>query len=218
MSNLTEKRIERKKTTAEDFTPSWLVNQMLSKLTYYNKPAFKDPTKTFLDPSCGNGNILLQVLKQKLDNGHDPIQALSTIFGCDIMQDNINECRIRLLKVIHTRGIKLTIEHLRLVRSHIVCTPLEQYPNGSLDYLDLDESETFKDRTSTTKAEEALKKLLNGNFLESANIDDDPLPPEPKKKIVKEVKEKKKKSIEYKLKPLTQGSILDQFDDDPDFK
>ena len=94
----------------------------------------------------------------------------------------------------------MTIEHLRLTRSNIVCTPLEQFPNGSLDYLDLDESETFNYRTSTPKAEEALKRIIEEKWLDKVSIIDDPIPTK-KEKVIKEVKVVKttKKSIENKL-------------------
>ena len=128
------RRDSRKKETAEYFTPSWLVKQMLSKLNEYSKKSYQDPTATFLDNSCGNGNILLEVLLMKLANGHDPSQALSTIYGCDIMRDNIRECRLRLLRVIRDSGTKITIEHVKVMFNHIVLTSLSKYPNGSLDY------------------------------------------------------------------------------------
>jgi hypothetical protein len=129
-----QRRDSRKKETAECFTPSWLVKQMLSKLNEYSKKSHEDSTATFLDPACGNGNILLEVLLMKLANGHDPSQALSTIYGCDIMKDNIRECRLRLLKAIQDTGTKITIDHVKDMFNHIVLTSLSKYPNGSLDY------------------------------------------------------------------------------------
>ena len=58
---------------------------------------FEDPTKTFLDPSCGDGQFLGEVLIRKMENGSTFEQALSTIYGVDLMQDNVDECRKRLL-------------------------------------------------------------------------------------------------------------------------
>lgn len=173
MSLLKEKRNNRKKATAEDFTPAWLIKDMLKKLSYYSKESFTDSTITFLDPACGNGNILLEILRTKLDNGHDPAQALSTIFGCDIMVDNIKECRLRLLKLLQQKGVKLTIEHLQITRRNIVVTPLRKYPNGSLDYLDLDETETFNYRTSNPKAKTALEEIIKKKLLDTVSTGDE---------------------------------------------
>ena len=67
----TEARREaRKSQTAEDFTPAPLVNEMLDKLAKYGPESWK-PGKTFLDPACGNGNMLVEVLKRKISLGHD---------------------------------------------------------------------------------------------------------------------------------------------------
>jgi len=93
-----EKRKKRRKQTAEDFTPSWLVKEILNKLTVYNKDCWKDPRKTFIDPACGNGNFLIEVVKRKLISGHKPLDVAKTVFGLDIMKDNITECRIRILR------------------------------------------------------------------------------------------------------------------------
>ncbi len=95
--SIIEKRKERRKETAEDFTPSELVHEMLDKLP---PEVWTNPKKTFLDNSAGNGNFLISIIKRKLDQGHDPIQALSTIYGVELMYDNVEELHHRLyLKV-----------------------------------------------------------------------------------------------------------------------
>lgn len=65
---------------------------MLDKLP---KSMWKEE-KTFCDPTCGNGNMLVEILKRKLAKGHDPVRALNTLYGVDIMRNNIDECRMRL--------------------------------------------------------------------------------------------------------------------------
>lgn len=126
-----EKRQKRKNETSEDFTPKSLVLKMVDELPI---GFFTCETKTFLDPACGNGNILVVVLQKKLDKKHNPLKAIQSIYGCDIMQDNIKECRLRLLKVLQINGIKITEETIKAVFTNIICTPLNKYPNGSLDY------------------------------------------------------------------------------------
>ena len=84
----------RVKTTGEVFTPTPLVEEILNKM---DQQLFSDPTKTFLDPSCGDGQFLASVLYRKLENGIDFETALSTIYGVDLMQDNVDLCRERLL-------------------------------------------------------------------------------------------------------------------------
>lgn len=95
--NLIQKRKARRKQTAEDFTPSTLVNEMLDKLP---PEVFLDPSKTFCDNSAGNGNFLIEVLRRKLNNNHPPLSALSAIYGVELMEDNVEEMKDRLLGLI----------------------------------------------------------------------------------------------------------------------
>ena len=65
----------------------------------------------FLEPACGSGNFLVEVLNRKLDvvkNKYKKSQleyekyliiAISSIYGIDILEDNTNECRQRLYDV-----------------------------------------------------------------------------------------------------------------------
>ena len=84
----------RVKATAEVFTPTKLVQEILDKL---DPIYFTDYTKTVLDPSCGDGQFLGEVLIRRLENGINFEQALSTIYGVDLMIDNVDLCRARLL-------------------------------------------------------------------------------------------------------------------------
>lgn len=94
-----EKRADRRKQTAEDFTPTFLVDQILDKLETYAPESFSDPKKTFIDPACGNGNFLVRVVERKMATGIKPLDVAKTVFGLDIMKDNINEARFRVLSV-----------------------------------------------------------------------------------------------------------------------
>jgi len=89
-----ERDQRRVKATGEVFTPTELVREMLEQIPIEQ---FQDPTKTFLDNSCGDGQFLGEVLIRKMENGSTFEQALSTIYGVDLMQDNVVECRNRLL-------------------------------------------------------------------------------------------------------------------------
>lgn len=106
----------RIKQTAEVFTPTPLVQEMLDKLEEENPTLFSDPTKTFLDNSCGDGQFLSEIVIRKMErSGCTLEQALSTTYGVDLMDDNINECRKRLA------GPNPTPEILEIVNKNIVC-------------------------------------------------------------------------------------------------
>jgi len=84
----------RIKATGEVFTPTPLVQEILNQL---DQSLFQDKTKTFLDPSCGDGQFLSEVVIRKMENGSTLEEALSTTYGVDLMEDNVVECRNRLL-------------------------------------------------------------------------------------------------------------------------
>jgi len=84
----------RVKVTGEVFTPTELVREMLEQIPINQ---FTDPAKTFLDNSCGDGQFLGEVLIRKMENGSTFEQALSTTYGVDLMIDNVDLCRERLL-------------------------------------------------------------------------------------------------------------------------
>ena len=84
----------RVKATGEVFTPTELVREILEQIPIEQ---FTDPTRTFLDNSCGDGQFLGEVLIRKMENGSTFEQALQTIYGVDLMQDNVDQCRERLL-------------------------------------------------------------------------------------------------------------------------
>jgi hypothetical protein len=84
----------RVKETGEVFTPTLLVQKVLGEIPIEQ---FQDPTKTFLDNSCGDGQFLGEVLIRKMENGSTFEQALSTTYGVDMMIDNVDLCRERLL-------------------------------------------------------------------------------------------------------------------------
>ena len=89
-----EREQSRVKDTGEIFTPTKLVQDILDTL---DQSVFTDPTKTFLEPSCGDGQFLGEVLIRKIENGSTFEQALSTVYGVDLMEDNVELCRERLL-------------------------------------------------------------------------------------------------------------------------
>jgi hypothetical protein len=106
----------RIKATGEVFTPTPLVQEILDQLP---SEVFTDPSKTFLDPACGDGQFLSEVLIKKLEAGADFETALSTIYGVDIMADNVKLCQDRLL---------CGQEHLRhIVEQNIVCADGLEY-------------------------------------------------------------------------------------------
>jgi type I restriction-modification system DNA methylase subunit len=100
----------RVKETQEVFTPTSMVQQALDLMP---TELFSDPDQKFIDNSCGDGQFLSEALIRKMENGLTFEQALSTIYGVDLMQDNVDLCRERLL---------CGQEHLQhIVEKNIIC-------------------------------------------------------------------------------------------------
>ena len=116
MKKIQEKRQKRQKITAEVFTPPKLANEMLNKLP----SEVWSENKTFLDPAAGNGEFLIWVFLRKVQKKHSTLAALQSIYGVEIMLDNVQECRIRLLKLSSWCG-EITLDHISVVLTNIVC-------------------------------------------------------------------------------------------------
>lgn len=158
--NNIEKRKERQKQTAEVFTPNKLVNQMLSKLP---KEVWKKG-KTFCDPSCGNGQFIIWILIRKIQRNHKPLEALKTIYGADIMKDNILECRMRLLKIVSIFE-DITEEHIKTVFQNIVWININKHPTGSLEY-----DFSFKNKISQNDVDRWMKNIHKDNILDEVEL------------------------------------------------
>jgi hypothetical protein len=115
MSGVDRDKLRIKK-TAEVFTPQYLVIEMLDKLEEENPILFTDPSKTFIDNSCGDGEFLGEIVIRKMErSGCSLEQALSTTYGVDLMEDNIEECKKRLA------GPNPTPEILEILNKNIIC-------------------------------------------------------------------------------------------------
>jgi hypothetical protein len=91
----------------EVFTPMWLVGDMLDLV----KDESERINSRFLEPACGSGNFLSQILKRKLatvelkygksefDCSHYSLLGLMCIYGIELLTDNVDECHANLLEI-----------------------------------------------------------------------------------------------------------------------
>lgn len=128
----------RVKATQEVFTPTPMVQEILNQFSF---EYFADPGQTFIDPTCGDGQFLGEVLIRKIENGIDFETALSTVYGVDLMEDNVELCRKRLL---------CGREDLRhIVEQNIVCADSLRYHyrfDNSYPYDDEVKEQEFEER------------------------------------------------------------------------
>ena len=105
---------ERVLAYGEVFTNPREVNAMLDLV----KPETDRIDSRFLEPACGDGNFLIEILRRKLaicetrvtakrytqlQYEHDAVWAVSSIYGIEIQEDNASACRERLLNYFMER-------------------------------------------------------------------------------------------------------------------
>jgi hypothetical protein len=98
---------ERVSDHGEVFTSPREVNAMLDLV----KQETERIDSRFLEPACGHGNFLAEILHRKLfivetkygknqtDFERYAILAISSIYGIDILEDNVRDCRKRLFDI-----------------------------------------------------------------------------------------------------------------------
>lgn len=91
----------------EVFTPAWLVEAMLDLV----KDESERIDSRFLEAACGSGNFLVQVLRRKLaavelkfgksefEKRHYALFGLMCVYGIELLDDNLAECRANLLEI-----------------------------------------------------------------------------------------------------------------------
>ena len=91
----------------EVFTPAWMVEAMLDLV----KGESERIDSRFLEPACGSGNFLVQILRRKLaavelkygksdfERRYFGLLALMCVYGIELLPDNITECRANLLEI-----------------------------------------------------------------------------------------------------------------------
>lgn len=112
--NISHKQVKTKQRVTdhgEVFTNEREVNAMLDLVEYETERI----DSRFLEPACGNGNFLAEVLRRKLkvvetrysknktDWERYAVIAVASIYGVDILEDNARECRERLFKIFDER-------------------------------------------------------------------------------------------------------------------
>lgn len=127
----TDDLIRSKKRVAdhgEVFTPPWLVEKMLDLV----KGETERIDSRILEPACGSGNFLVPILQRKLaaveakygksdfNKRHYALLALTSLYGIELLADNIAECRANMLDVFAEYLGLEDIDTTYLAASHVL--------------------------------------------------------------------------------------------------
>ena len=160
MAEEQEKQIkskERVRERGEVFTAAREVNAMLDLV----KDETENIDSTFLEPACGDGNFLDEVLRRKLavckkrygksaaDYEKMSFLACTTLYGVDIMADNVARCRERLFE-----------------------TWEESFNTEAQRHREGVEKSDFHDRVSAAVRKVFEKNVLLGNALSMKRVDE----------------------------------------------
>ena len=118
---------ERIRKYGEVFTPDWMVAHMCDMLEKESPDAFS-PEKTFLEPTCGDGAFVVEILRRKFQNcrrREDFTTAISGVYGLEIQADNVAEC-IRRVTELCSEYFKPSKADLQIINDHfIMCDSLK---------------------------------------------------------------------------------------------
>ena len=117
-----EEKIIKSKKRMEDFGEVNTNSNIVSKMVDLVNIEFEKLDSKFLEPACGDGNFLCEVLnrkmesvkskhfKQQIDYEKFSIQACSSIYGIELLDDNVTNARLRLNEIFNSHYSKNFIE------------------------------------------------------------------------------------------------------------
>jgi len=169
----------------EVFTAEREVNAMLDLV----KQETERIDSRFLEPACGDGNFLAEILRRKLavvkrkykkspiDYEKNAVLAATSIYGVDILQDNVNACRHRMFEiwdseyqtVLKKEVNEDTREAVRFIFSrNIVCGNALSLKKVDANGNDIDEPIEFSEWAFVTgfnlqRSDYTFDRLLAGN-------------------------------------------------------
>ena len=112
---------ERVHKFGEVFTPERVVRDMCDMLERESPDAF-DPERTFLEPTCGEGAFIVEILRRKFDRcktRSDYRTALRSVYGFEIQADNVAACIENVMELCR-EYFKPTKEELEIINDHII--------------------------------------------------------------------------------------------------
>ena len=110
---------ERITKNGEVFTPKALVEKMMDKIP---EEKWKDPNSVWLEPTFGSGNMLICMLERRIASGVEPVQAVKTLYGVELMQDNVDLCKDRIREVLRANKVKIDKKVNDIIDHNFVCS------------------------------------------------------------------------------------------------
>ena len=114
-------KAERVKKFGEVFTPVKTVSEMCDMLEEESPGCF-EPERTFLEPTCGAGAFVLEILRRKFERCKCRLDyriALESVYGFEIQADNVAKC-IENVKELCSEYFRPTQGDIQIINDHII--------------------------------------------------------------------------------------------------
>lgn len=114
-------KAEKIRQFGEVFTPLPTVREMLDTLEASDPTVF-DPARTFLEPACGDGAFVVEILRRKFERCRRPADyrtALGSVYGFELQADNVRAC-IRNVTELCYGYFRPTKSDLHTINDHII--------------------------------------------------------------------------------------------------
>ncbi len=97
---------DKKKLYGQVYTPSFIVTKILDEVGFTSTDILG---KKVLDPACGDGRFLVEVVRRILSmSPPDEIEKnLACVYGWDIDENAVEECKRNLNRIVHPLGIRV---------------------------------------------------------------------------------------------------------------
>ena len=133
----TDTRVARRKTgkkTNEFFTPYSIIKRMCDKIPDED---WSDPKKTFLESSFGNGQFVVYIVWNRIQHGIDWQTALKTLYGVELMADNVKETKERVIDLLDKMNINYDKETaMEIMDKNLVCADFFKWDFENWKYID----------------------------------------------------------------------------------
>lgn len=127
---------ERIQKYGEVFTPQWVVEEMCDMLEKENSKCFF-PETTFLEPTCGDGVFVLEILRRKFANCHnrsDYSTAISSVWAMEIQEDNVKKTIENVIEFCRAY-FSPTKQDIQTIKDHIIqCDSLKVMKLLNIDF------------------------------------------------------------------------------------
>lgn len=85
-------------------------------------PTVFDPVTTFLEPTCGDGAFVVEILRRKFERCRRPADyraALESVYGLELQADNVRACIWNVTELCYS-SFRPTQKDMQIINDHII--------------------------------------------------------------------------------------------------